>query len=398
MTIITRCLTMHMHISKIGQQVVRSVLNRPISCPKPTSVISPSDIFLCNLSTIGKHNLVQLKGNIFSPELSSTGQANNKLFSEDVKSQFSGKRLLRRKKAAEDIADHPKSGKWHVTAYATAEEYDLERLNDGLIKQNLYKPVDLCNDPLTKGGADVIHAVANYEFSLEKRQIYFFREGSVVFWNVPELECVSVLDFLKNYEIGAYHRSLVIAENEIMNYSYNTSGKKSALDSSKFCLDNSPGRCDNDLNLEKFTLSNAMSLSVKLAIWEASLNHYIDSIEYVVEDLKSGRTLRISRKEVTRKTGELFGLRHSINLSSDLLDIPDFYWENDELETLYLQLCSYFSISRRTRVMNEKLNHCMELVELLTSHLSDRHHVRLEWMIIVLIMIEVVIETFHILY
>lgn len=398
MTIVTRCLTMHMHICKIGQQVIRSVLSRPISGPRPTSLISPSGIMFCNLSTIGKKHIVQLRGNICLPELSSKGLPNNKPFSEDVKSQFSGKRLIRRKKTAEDISDHPKSGNWYVTAYATAEEYDLERLSDGLIKQNLYKPVDLSDDPLTKGGADVINAVANYELSSEKRQIYFFREGSVVFWNVPELECISVLDFLKHYQIGTYYRSLVIAEKEIMNYSYNTSGKKSALDSSKFCLDNSPGRCDHDINLEKFTLSNAMSLSVKLAIWEASLNHYIDSIEYVVEDLKSGKALRISRKEVTRKTGELFGLRHSINLSSDLLDVPDFYWENDELETLYLQLCSYFSISRRTRVMNEKLNHCMELVELLTSHLSDRHHVRLEWMIIVLIMIEVMIETLHILY
>lgn len=45
--------------------------------------------------------------------------------------------------------------------------------------------------------------------------------------------------------------------------------------------------------------------------------------------------------------------------------------------------------------MNEKLNHCVELVELLSSHLSDRHHVRLEWMIIILIMVEVLFEVMH---
>ena len=45
--------------------------------------------------------------------------------------------------------------------------------------------------------------------------------------------------------------------------------------------------------------------------------------------------------------------------------------------------------------MNEKINHCVELVELLSSHLSDKHHVRLEWMIIVLIMVEVVFEISH---
>jgi len=58
----------------------------------------------------------------------------------------------------------------------------------------------------------------------------------------------------------------------------------------------------------------------------------------------------MSRSDVLRKTGELFALRHLINLSSDLLDTPDFYWEHEEQEELYQKMCSYFSINRRTRV------------------------------------------------
>ena len=45
--------------------------------------------------------------------------------------------------------------------------------------------------------------------------------------------------------------------------------------------------------------------------------------------------------------------------------------------------------------MNEKISHCNELVELVSSHLSDKHHIRLEWMIIILIMVEVAFETLH---
>lgn len=45
--------------------------------------------------------------------------------------------------------------------------------------------------------------------------------------------------------------------------------------------------------------------------------------------------------------------------------------------------------------MNEKINHCVALIELLSSHLNDKHHVRLEWMIIILIMVEVVFEVIH---
>lgn len=58
----------------------------------------------------------------------------------------------------------------------------------------------------------------------------------------------------------------------------------------------------------------------------------------------------MTREEVLRKHGELFALRHYLNLSSDVLDTPDFYWENEELETLYNQVCVYFCINKRSRV------------------------------------------------
>lgn len=45
--------------------------------------------------------------------------------------------------------------------------------------------------------------------------------------------------------------------------------------------------------------------------------------------------------------------------------------------------------------MNEKLNHCIELADLISSNLNDKHHIRLEWMIIVLIMVEVAFEAIH---
>lgn len=47
------------------------------------------------------------------------------------------------------------------------------------------------------------------------------------------------------------------------------------------------------------------------------------------------------------------------------------------------------------QVMNEKLNHCVELAELVSFNLNDAHHIRLEWMIIILIMVEVLFEFLH---
>ncbi|XP_069679404.1 required for meiotic nuclear division protein 1 homolog isoform X1 [Periplaneta americana] len=297
----------------------------------------------------------------------------------------------RRKRPTMEEEDTEKLGYWNVIAYTTAEEYDLEKLTKGLIQQNLYVQNSQLRSVVERGQTvpDVVHVAARYQVGDEPREIYFFREGTVVFWNVPELESSNVLTFLRQFEENSYDERLVHDESEIMPYT-RTIGKKSHLQEGYIVLGD-----EGDVELDKYTFSNAMALSVKLGAWEASLNRYVDSIEFVSEDLKKGTKLSMSREDVLRKTGELFALRHVINLSSDLLDTPDFYWDHDEQEDLYQRLCNYFSINRRTRVMNEKLNHCLELVELLSTHLSDRHHTRLEWMIIILIMVEVVFEFIH---
>lgn len=41
------------------------------------------------------------------------------------------------------------------------------------------------------------------------------------------------------------------------------------------------------------------------------------------------------------------------------------------------------------QVMNEKLQHCMELTDLMRNHLNEKRALRLEWMIVILITIEV---------
>uniref|UniRef100_A0A1A8MF02 Required for meiotic nuclear division 1 homolog n=1 Tax=Nothobranchius pienaari TaxID=704102 RepID=A0A1A8MF02_9TELE len=84
--------------------------------------------------------------------------------------------------------------------------------------------------------------------------------------------------------------------------------------------------------------------------------------------------------------------RHCINLRSDLLLTPDFYWDRENLEKLYDKTCQFLSINRRVNVVNEKLEHCSQLTDLMRSHLSEKHSLRLEWMIVVLITIEVMFE------
>lgn len=223
------------------------------------------------------------------------------------------KRPIRKKRI-----DEPDATGYNVTAYTTAEEYDLERLLSSIIKQDLYERKTI----ITSGEAnDFLYVSAKYEVDEEPREIFFFREGSVVLWNCPELECGNVLKQLSQFEIDSYDRNLVQNESEWMSYNYD---EKAHMKKGIFYLSQ-----NDTLPIEKYTYSNAMSTSVKLGMWEALLDRYVDSMAYVTEDLKKGRKIKISRADVLRKTGELFALRHLINLSSGIESVIHLPFTND---------------------------------------------------------------------
>ncbi|XP_041667974.1 required for meiotic nuclear division protein 1 homolog isoform X1 [Cheilinus undulatus] len=268
-------------------------------------------------------------------------------------------------------------------AYATADQYHLPTLCHDLISNDFYEmelPRDASNvllistDMAAKPDDDAL--------------IFFFREGSVVFWNVEEKTIKRVLRILEKHEIQPYEVALVHWENEEINYTI-AEGSTRLQRGNIFLNDNMD---QHDAVLEKFAFSNALCLSVKLAIWEVSLDDFVESIQSIPETLKSGRRVKLSSAEVMKKIGELFTLRHCINLRSDLLMTPDFYWDRENLEKLYEKTCQFLSINRRVNVVNEKLEHCTQLTDLMRSHLSEKHSLRLEWMIVILITIEVMFE------
>uniref|UniRef100_A0A2A4K752 DUF155 domain-containing protein n=1 Tax=Heliothis virescens TaxID=7102 RepID=A0A2A4K752_HELVI len=294
------------------------------------------------------------------------------------------KKTVHKKATPADLTH--KEGHYLTMAYATANSYDLKSLKEALVQQKLYEPGTLKANEL----GDVVVANAVYSVGAEPREIIFFREGGIVFWNCTELEARNVLDFVRPYEIDSYPKDVVEKEREVMTYVYHPNAKRCHLQESSFVL--VPKR---DNSLERYTFSHAMVQSARLGAWESRLEALAASVSSHTAAMQHDGAAHVDKKEVVRKLGELFSLRHMLNVESDLLDTPDFYWEEEQLERLYSSTVAYFTISRRTRVLNERLAHCVELLELLSSWAADRHHVRLEWMVIALILAEVCFELLH---
>uniref|UniRef100_A0A8C5K5V9 Required for meiotic nuclear division 1 homolog n=1 Tax=Jaculus jaculus TaxID=51337 RepID=A0A8C5K5V9_JACJA len=259
----------------------------------------------------------------------------------------------------------------HCTAFATADAYHLGPLSQELASHGYVEVTSLPRD-----AANIL--VMGVEKSAKEGDpgtIFFFREGAAVFWNIKDKTMKHVMQVLEKHEVQPYEVALVHWENEELNYS-KTEGQ-SKLYKGEIKL-NSELDADDTI-LEKFAFSNALCLSVKLAIWEATLDKFIESIQSIPEALKAGKKVKLSHKEVMQKMGELFALRENIL----------FLWK----------LCCFTSpngghlLRRRSRqVMNEKLRQCTELTDLMRNHLTEKRALRLEWMIVILITIEVMFE------
>ncbi|XP_013167476.1 PREDICTED: required for meiotic nuclear division protein 1 homolog [Papilio xuthus] len=367
---------MSVYLTRIAVSAIRNISNKSFTLSNVVE-FSPVKLFLNNRSDVFNLSRQLIVRNFTTDTIQPVVALENA--SIPLK-----KKTAHKKAVLEDLTK--KEGHYLTFAYATANSYDLKALKEALVQQKLYEPGKLKAHEV----GDVVIANPVYTIGTEPREIIFFKEGAVVFWNCTELEASNVLDFVKRYEIESYPKDVVEREREVMTYVYQPNVKKCHLQESCFVL-----VPDRDNSLEKYSFSHAMAQSARLGAWEARLESLAASVREHSAIMERDGATYVDKKEVVRKLGELFSLRHRLNVESDLLDTPDFYWEEEELERLYSNTVAYFTIPRRTRVLNERLSHCVELLELLSSWAADRHHVRLEWMVIALILAEVCFELLH---
>ncbi len=92
--------------------------------------------------------------------------------------------------------------------------------------------------------------------------------------------------------------------------------------------------------------------------------------------------------------GEVFVIRHDVNLHNEILNIPDYFWKENNVEPLYRMTSMYLEMEERTEVLNKRLDLLKELLNVLQRQHENSHNIKLEWIVIWLIVISVVLDVF----
>ena len=72
--------------------------------------------------------------------------------------------------------------------------------------------------------------------------------------------------------------------------------------------------------------------------------------------------LALKRKDALKLTGKLFKLRRDVNLVSNVLDVPELFWDEASLKALYDAVREYMEIGPRVQVLNERIAVAEDLV------------------------------------
>ncbi|KAI0767887.1 hypothetical protein BC629DRAFT_874765 [Irpex lacteus] len=149
------------------------------------------------------------------------------------------------------------------------------------------------------------------------------------------------------------------------------------------------------------SVSHALAQSTLLARYE-TLTHAILSAPATTAipiHLASTGSLKLTRTDALKLTGKLFKLRRDVNLVSNVLDIPDLFWEEGQasVRKLYDAVRDYMEISIRVGVLNEKLAVAEDLLDAIHDHLNTNAMDRITWIIIWLIVAACLVEAGEVL-
>lgn len=247
------------------------------------------------------------------------------------------------------------------SCYCTATSYQLKKL------QNFLK-----DKYPTTYYRDVVH-VKN------EGDIFYFAYGCMICWNLSEAMEKIMLEQAREFEQDPLSTPTYESFNYIIGETTSITPEKDLI------------ILEGVNPLIMLAISFALAQSIKLINYEEAVDKTIKGTEQIPQELAQKGKISLSRKAISRHMGNLFLVRSSINLNVDFLGTAEYFWENPNLEPYYVKAASYLEIQKRVEILNKRLDVIHNLFGMLSNELHHQYAANLEWIIIILIAVEIVI-------
>lgn len=215
-----------------------------------------------------------------------------------------------------------------------------------------------------------------YETSVNN-YVYIFKYGVVSFLNYKPTDCTSFLQFIEAFCKNRFAEAL---SDEFV---VETGVQERKISHNKIEIVSAEPKI---LRMIMLTVSQ----SVTLDYYSQQTTQLLEDTNYHTQLLEKKGRLAISGKNLKKYIGKTLLLKNRISQNLYIFDSPPDTWEDERLDKLHIELKRNFDLTERFRGVSEGLGIVKENLELFRDILQYRNSVFLEWIIIILIAIEVI--------
>ena len=148
----------------------------------------------------------------------------------------------------------------------------------------------------------------------------------------------------------------------------------------------------NDVSIERLqVVAGVLAKSVVLAYYEKAVGSTFDQVEPLADQLKSKGRGGTGNKVLLQRIGEILSIQSKMVGRVEVSDKPELLWEHPMLERLYQRMEDEYEIKERHIALERKLALISRATETILDLLQHNRSLRVEWYIVILIVIEIII-------
>jgi uncharacterized Rmd1/YagE family protein len=210
-----------------------------------------------------------------------------------------------------------------------------------------------------------------------------FRYGALVLFGVNPLQEVTFVDQLARLVGQPYSRR----ETEETRLRVDPAGED-RIEGSEVVL--------HEVTVESLqVIADVLAKSVVLGFYEASLAAVFDAVEPFALGLKGGGRATPKDRDLLRYIGDTLLTQHKMVGRVEVGEKPDVLWDLAGLNRLFSRLEDEYELQERKVALDRKLDLIARTVETLVDLLQNKRALRVEWYIVILIVIEIFLTLYQ---
>ena len=260
-------------------------------------------------------------------------------------------------------------------AYAVTGEIDLNKIaiECGIPKKYTWEEPLILN-------SNILASILDKKVP-ENRQVMVFSFGSIVFINTDDSDIPAFINYVKTFKPKIEMKNLD---------RYSDDFELRVIETEEIELTDKYAIVPQIELFHAELVSTVIAKSVALEKTEEQLGKILDSLESMIDRLEKGR-FRISNKQLAKTTSKI--VRHEYNTINYImiLDKPDITWTNSLAASFYDKMSGFFELNDRYVILKKKTD---ILNNLINGFSSISHSIRglfVEWVIVLLIVVEVIL-------